>query len=567
MSLSPLPAFPADRYLSWPEIDAFCQDLARARPDRVHLEELGRSRQGRPLYLLTLALPGGAPVQDRPAFWLDAGTHASEWTGVSAALFTLHRWLQALDRGEDEPTDWFLHHAAHVLPCMSPDGYDALHRGAPFLRSSLRPPREDQLRQGLEPCDMDGDGQIRWMRWRHPAGPYVQDEEIPLMLRRRRLDDDPAAAFFACAEGRFLEWDGHAWVTAPLRHGLDLNRNFPGNWQPFQMFGMDGGTAPLSEPESRAASDAVAARPRIAAALTNHTYTGALLTQPYREPSPLSTADIDLMEGMARDAVRDTGYRVIRVHPDFVYDPKQPIVGVWADTLSTVFGLPGYTLELWDPFAFAGVENARPAEFFRLPDEALVRGLLRRFTGDLDGAAPASPWRPFDHPQLGPVELGGIDYLRTVRNPPQSLLPAECERGFQVADRLRRALPRLSVTVQVCPLGEGLSELTVQVENQGHLPTSALPFAEARGLAAPLHLRLEPGPGVQAISGEPAVALGHLDGWGSMRVAGSRHAIYPGLPNRGHRAQARWILRGSGTVQVSWEAGRAGRGLREVALT
>ncbi|MCK6507227.1 M14 family metallopeptidase [Myxococcota bacterium] len=564
--MPPAPHHPGDRYLSFPEIQAWCQDLAAARPDRVTLETVGHSRQGRPLLLLTLALPGAAPVADRPAFWLDGGTHASEWTGVMAALYSLSRWVRGLDEGDPELVDWFTHHAAHVLPCMSPDGYQALVEGAPFLRSSLRPPREDQLRVGLEPCDMDGDGQVRWMRWRHPAGPYVQDEEIPLMLRRRRLDDDPSAAFFACAEGRFLEWDGHAWVAAPLRHGLDLNRNFPGHWQPFQMFGMDGGTAPLSEPESRAASDAVAARPRIGAALTNHTYTGALLTQPYRDPSPLSTADVDLMEGMARDAVRDTGYRVIRVHPDFVYDPKQPIVGVWADTLSTVFGLPGYTLELWDPFAFAGVDNPRPAEFFRLPDEALVRGLLRRFTAELDGAAPASPWRPYDHPQLGPVELGGIDYLRTVRNPPLSLLPAECQRGFAVADRLRRALPRLDVTVQVQPLGGDLSALTVQVENRGHLPTSALPFAEARGLAAPVHLRLQPGPGVEPVSGAPAVELGHLDGWGSMRVAASRHAVYPGLPHRGHRGLARWVLRGAGTVQVRWEGGRAGRGQLEVAL-
>ena len=70
-------------------------------------------------------------------------------------------------------------------------------------------------------------------------------------MRHRRLDDRPEDAFFFCSEGTFIHWDGVAWVDAPREFGLDLNRNFPGSWAPFRMFGMDGGAYPLSEPESR----------------------------------------------------------------------------------------------------------------------------------------------------------------------------------------------------------------------------------------------------------------------------------------------------------------------------
>ncbi len=556
---------PFDRYLSWHEIAATCRQLAQEHPDLVTLETIGSSRQGNSLLLLTVASPEGPPVADRPAFWLDGGTHAAEWTGVMSALYSVQRWIQGLRAGDPELRDWFSRNAAFVMPCMSPDGYQALHDGAPFLRSTLRPPREGQLRVGLEPRDMDGDGEVRWMRWRHPAGPYVQDEEIPLFMRARRLDDDPSAAFFVCSEGEFLEWDGQRWAAAPLRFGLDLNRNFPGHWQPFQMFGMDGGEVPLSEPESRAVVDAVRARPGIAAALTNHTYTGALLTQPYRDPSPLSAADIDLMEALAKDAVRGTGYRCIRVHPDFVYDPKQAIVGVWADTLSTVLGIPGYTLELWDPFAFAGVDNARPAEFFRMPDEQVLRGLFRRFAAGEAGPEAVTPWRPCLHPQLGEVEIGGLDYMRTVRNPPDALLRAECEKGHAVAERVRRSLPRLSVQVQERDLGGGLREIQAVAENQGFLPTSGLLLAEQQGMVARLQLRLELGPGLSLATGSAAVDIGHLDGWGSMRVGASRHALYPALPARGHRAVARWVVLGDGPVAVSWEGGRCGRGRTQTA--
>ncbi len=553
--------YTGDRYLRWREIEAWCHALAAAAPDIVELEEVGRTRNDNPLLLLTLALDCATrPAVTRSAFWLDGGTHASEWTGVMSALFSISRWVQALQAGDPTLTAWFRRHAVHVLPCMSPDGYQALHDGAPFLRSTLRPPREGQLRTGLEPLDIDGDGQVRWMRWKHPAGPYVQDADLPLFMRNRRVDDDPDDAYFVCTEGEFLEWDGHRWVEAPLKHGLDLNRNFPGHWAPFSMFGMDGGEVPLSEPESRAVVDAVRARPGIAAAVTNHTYTGALLTQPYRSPSPLDDADITLMEVLGRDAVRDTGYRCIRVHPDFVYDTSKPIVGVWADTLSTVFGIPGYTLELWDPFGAAGVDLPKPAEFFRLPDEAVLRGLFERFTGDGAADDAVAPWRPFDHPQLGPVEIGGLDYMRSIRNPPDALLAAECERGHAVADRVRRSLPDLHLTLTERPLPGGMRELTVVAENRGFLPTSGLPYAERRDLVPGLSLRLETPDSVRLVAGRPAEPLTHLDGWGSMRIAGSRHSIYPGLPTRGHRATVRWVLQGDGPVTVRWSGGRVGQG-------
>lgn len=550
-----------DRYLSWHEIAGWCHALAQAHPDLVTLDRIGTTRHGNGLLLLTVATGRDRRrVADRSAFWLDGGTHAAEWAGVMSALYTVSRWVEGLIEGDPSLTDWFSRHAAFVLPCMSPDGYQALHDGAPFLRSTLRPPRPGQLRVGLEPRDIDGDGEVRWMRWRHPAGPYVEDETLPLYMRNRRVDDDPSRAFFVAPEGEFLEWDGHRWIAAPLRHGLDLNRNFPGHWAPFSMFGMDGGDIPLSEPESRAVVDALRARPGVAAAVTNHTYTGALLTQPYRDPSPLSDQDIALMEILGQDAVRGTGYRCLRVHPDFVYDPSKPIVGVWADTLSTVFGIPGYTLELWDPFAAAGFTNDDPATFFRLPTDDQLRPLFAHFTGPGAADDAVRPWRPFQHPQLGPVEIGGIDYLRTVRNPPTALLATECARGHTVADRIRMALPDLTVRIVEKPLPGGLRSIEAIVENLGFLSTGGLPYAEQRNLVPTVQLRLEPHPGARIVAGESAVDLGHIDGWGAMRIAGSRHPLYPNLPARDHRRAVRWVVEGDGPITVHWTGARAGNG-------
>ena len=545
------------RYLDYDDVLRRCRDAAAAMPDWVAYAEVGRSRGGRPIPLLTIGRIDGHQ-DDRPGFWLDGGTHAAEWTSVMAALFCAERWIEEVGCGEG--VDWFSRHTVYVMPCLSPDGYQAMIDGAPFLRSTLRPPPPGLARSGLDPCDIDGDGVVRQMRWRHPAGPFVQDAGAPLLMRPRRLEDDPADAYFVASEGEIVAWDGHRWTTAPREHGLDLNRNFPGHWGPFSMFGMDGGTYPASEPESRAALDAFAARPHIACAVTNHTYTGCILTQPYRANGPVGDADIRLMEALAKQAVEGTGYRVFRTHPEFTYDPDQPIRGVWADTVSTVFGVPGYTLELWNPYGFCGVEVDKPAQMFVSPDPEKLRPLFVRFG---DPAYGACSWRPFEHPQLGPVEIGGIDYQRTIRNPPESELPAECERGWQVADRLRRSLPDVHGRLLCTPLGEGTHRLELVLENRGCLSTSGLKHGETVGATPSVSATLElEGPERQ--HGAETQALHHLDGWGAMQVQGAGHPIYPSLPARGHRVVASWTVRGRGIARARWHAGRGGPGSAEV---
>jgi hypothetical protein len=535
-----------DAYWSWPQIEAWLEALADANPSCVRLSTIGTTAGGRNIRLITLGAIDGTE-DDRPAFWLDGGTHAAEWTGVMATLYAISKWLPELG------DDWFAHNAIHVVPCISPDGYQALLEGKPHLRSTLRGPAQGRPRSGLDPADLDGDGVVRQMRWRHPAGPYVQDAEQPLFMRRRRLDDDPADAFFVCQEGHLVNWDGHRWTQAALAHGLDLNRNFPSQWAPFEMFGMDGGRFPGSVPESRSLLDAWAARPRIGAAVSNHTYTGALLCQPYRADSPMGKHDLRLVQRLAEEAVEGTGWRAIRVHPDFTYDPKKPIRGVWSDTISTVFGVPGYTLELWDPFAHCGVDEINVAGFLTNPKATDLRALFNGF------ADSGQAWTAFEHPQLGAVEIGGLDLMRTLRNPPEALLSAQCDRAWLVADRLRRSLPQVRAQVTCTAASDGVTQVELLLANHGCLGTGGLKHGEGLVGTPGVSAELIIGRGLTLIQGEDAQALGHLDGWGTMLAEGG-HSIYAELPSRGHRVVARWWVRGHGPLQISWQGGRGGRG-------
>ena len=547
--------YDGSEYLDFNGVETFCRELAAAHPDWVTLDELGASHHGRPLLLLTLSRTDG-DVSRRPGFWLDGGTHAAEFTGVMACLFAVSRWVEQLESGDAAAVSWFSRRAVYVMPCISPDGFQAMCDGSPFIRSSLRPPQPGAVRSGLDPCDIDGDGIVRWMRWKHPAGSFVPDPDVPLFMRPRTLQDHPGDAYFLCDEGEFIQWDGAKWRSAPLAFGLDLNRNFPGSWQPFEMFGMDGGAFALSEPESRAVVDAFAARPFIGAGLTNHTYTGCLLTQPYSKNPPISVADIDLLEHLAKEAVKGTHYKVFKVNPEFTYDPDKLIVGVWADTMVTVFGVPGYTLELWDPLTDAGLEMEKPLEFFLKPDPEQMKKVFAHFS--TEGHA-VEPWRSFDHPQLGEVEIGGIDYLRTLRNPPVSKLKDECEAGFRVADALRRSLPDVEGSLATEHHGRTWTvELTL--ENHGYLPTSATLHGAKLTSSPRMSAKLTVSGEARIVSGPDELALDHLEGWGQSLVGSARNPVYASLPAHGHRTVARWMVEGKGEVSATWCAGRAGEG-------
>lgn len=560
MSWSP---YQADEYVDFYWIERWLTALASDHPQWVELREIGASRLGRPIWMIVLTV-GDAPAAERPAVWIDAGTHASEFTGVSAALFSLSKWVEGLKRADKELVAWFSSHTLYMIPCISPDGYQAMMEGAPFLRSTLRPPPFDAPRVGFDPCDIDGDGRVRYMRFKHPAGPLVKDPELETFMRPRTLDDDPDDAYFLCSEGEFIHWDGVAWTSAPREFGIDLNRNFPAHWTPFSMFGMDAGAYPGSEPESRAVLDTFASLPLIGAALTYHTYTGCILTQPYRKDTPLSKPDIELMGALADDLVSGTGYKVFRVCPDFMYDPERPTPGVWSDTMTTVFGVPSYTVEFWSPFDFAGIDLAKPAEFFLNPDPEKIRAMLAAFE-ELDGAVVA--WEPFEHPQLGPVEIGGLEYLKTVRNPPESMLLAECEKGHAMAERIRHALPDVEVFYTSRQLADDYFEVSVTLENNGFLPTSGIARAEQINTTPPMFATIELLDGVEIVQGTDVQYLEHLQGWGQSRVGSAKHGVYTGFSDKPHKQRASWVLHGEGRVHICWSAGRAGRGETTLLLS
>src|SRR6186713_955261 len=77
---------PTDRFIRYDELTALVHAWARERPDLVSVASIGRSHEGRELWLLSITNAKTGPADEKPAYWVDGNIHATEVAASAAAL-------------------------------------------------------------------------------------------------------------------------------------------------------------------------------------------------------------------------------------------------------------------------------------------------------------------------------------------------------------------------------------------------------------------------------------------------------------------------------------------------
>ena len=90
---------PGATFHRFPAIQDYLEDLAQRHPDFVHLEEVGRSHEGRPL--LGVRIGRGALGAATPSVLVDAGMHGREWVTVATVLATIGHLVKLFLGAED----------------------------------------------------------------------------------------------------------------------------------------------------------------------------------------------------------------------------------------------------------------------------------------------------------------------------------------------------------------------------------------------------------------------------------------------------------------------------------
>jgi murein tripeptide amidase MpaA len=553
-----MPEVRFDAYYRYDDLTRILQGYAEEHPNLVRLESAGQSYEGRDIWVATVTNSETGEAGDKPAFWVDGNIHASEVSPSSACLYLVHHLVTGYGN-DPEVTCCLDTRAFYICPRVNPDGAELALADRPRLvRSSTRPyPYDEEPIGGLVREDMDGDGRMLMMRLPDPNGPWRVCDDDPRLLVRRDPAETGGQYYRLLPEGRIEDYDGVLIHMQPNKEGLDLNRNFPINWrQEYEQRGA--GPYPTSEPEIRTVVQFIASHPNITGGVAFHTYSGVLL-RPYGDQNDeaLPAEDLWTYEKLGQKGTELTGYPAISVYHDFRYHPRKVITGVFNDWLYDQLGAFGWVVEIWSPQRQAGLEDIKYIDWYREhPVEDDLKML--QWSDEVLGGKGYVDWYPFDHPQLGNVELGGWDLLYAFRNPPPEFLEKEIA---PFADWLVWHLlisPRLELyELTTKKLGEATYHVRLVVHNTGWLPTYVTKKALEKKLVRSIVCEIELPEGGTLEAGEPREELGQLEGRAYKPSAPG--GFNPADPTE-DRAKVEWVVRApeGGVVKLTARHERAG---------
>jgi murein tripeptide amidase MpaA len=558
----PVPRF--DHFCRYAELTRLLQDYAAALPGLVQLASIGRSHEGRDIWLVTVTNSVTGPAEDKPALWIDGNIHAAEVTASTACLYFLHQLATGAD-------DARLRHlldtrTVYICPRLNPDGAELALADRPrHIRSGTRPyPYDEPQVEGLTMEDIDGDGRMLFMRVPDPHGPFKKHAEDPRLMVPREPGEFGGSYYRVMPEGLIKNWDGLQITVNKDREGLDFNRNFPGFWrQEFEQAGA--GPYPTSEPEVRAMVDFVVKHPNIGAAVSFHTHSGVILRPMCGESDEqMIPEDLWMYKRLSEIGAKLTGYPAVSIYHDFRYHPKE-VIGGAQDWVYEHLGALFWTVEIWSPNKEAGIEGYEWTEWFREHPVEHDLKLLKWSDEQCEGRAHVD-WYPFRHPQLGMIELGGWDRMNFWRNPPPHLREREAARFPGWLTQLALTLPRLEILrTEVRSLGADTWRVRFAVANAGYLPSHvskrAIERKTVRGTIFEIHLP----PGVALLSGKEREQGPHLEGHAPKT---SLQAFLPHREITADRGVAEWIVHGARgtTIALTASADRAGTVRAQITL-
>ncbi|MEM1183376.1 MAG: M14 family zinc carboxypeptidase [Planctomycetota bacterium] len=548
--------------------------VATAAPT-VGRQVIGRSPGGSPIEVWTVSDRSASDrgTGERPAIAILAGIQGHHQIGARVAESIKRRLIE-------DHADSIADRTVYIIPAVNPEGLarfaspgvpKALSGRVPDARDSDRDRRVDED----PPNDLDGDGVITMMRIPAPKTAFgiepthVVDQGDPRIVREPEDDEVPTHAVLIegvddDGDGRFNE-DGWGGASGG---GVDLDMHFPTHWPEHA----DGaGRFPLDRPEALAVAEWLQARRNIVAVIVYGPHDTIVSTPPKGKYGPEGRVPKGIEEDdaavytLAAEAFKDaTGITKTEPGPDRAGSLLQ---WCYADLGVYAFGTPVWVrpdlvkqdgASVDEAALDANADDAGPAqEDIEAADRADLTergggedpGLSQKVDASIgatgaDGAQKPKPsgdsaeskwlrwiderggdgfveWQPFEHPQLGSVEIGG--FVPGVRvNPPAGREAELVEQQAVFAAAVLDMLPRVEIddpTVE--RVGARLWRVGVTLRNSGTLPTKSSIGVKTRRLPGIVCV-MDPDRDLETdriVSGSRAIRFASIDGRGSSERA------------------------------------------------
>jgi len=175
------------------------------------------------------------------------------------------------------------------------------------------------------------------------------------------------------------------------------------------------------------------------------------------------------------------------------------------------------------------------------------------------------PWKAFNHPQLGEVEIGGLDIKFTYQNCPFEYLTQEVEKVTRFTLRMACTLPRLEITKAVENIGEDLYKIDVTVRNLGYLPTYLTESLLDLQLDHAITITLDGD--MTMINGNKVSEIEKLEGYGCIPVSSGFYANLSTLPYQPLKQTLHYIVKAKPGTEITLTVAAPKTGKQQETMT
>lgn len=539
--------------LTHAELQQALTDIESAHGQLASLHNLGTSRGGRSLDALRItAVPD---AEQAPALLLIANLEGPRVFESGVALH--HAQVLTAGYATDERIQALLDSTVvWIVPRANPDAAEGHFDspGSETWNAASGVDNDRDARVGEDgPMDVNRDGLQTRMRVLDPDGEWMQDPTDARVLVKADKSQGQVGRWKLYDEARDQDGDGQ-YGEDPM-HDTRMDRNFPAGWEEHAAYA---GLYPTHEPEVLALCEFVMAQKNLALVVS---YDGldnlveAPKTVGDRAPAVKRVPPPGVLESDGK-LLLELGkrYRKATGNESKGSGELKGSFSLWCYDHRGLFTLDHtlWNMPLEAPKTEEAAEEASPAAEkaqAKEPSQSEADSELKpseeaKRLRWIDGSGEAwrfIDWTPFEHPELGPLEIGGMaPYALFI--PPADEWSSLAEADLEWVLGLGALLPRLRLAE--CSkelLAAGLYRVTAVVQNDAFLPLLSRSAQRTR-TTRPARVRIELPEGAELLGGSRQQLLSELDGSGG-------------------RAEFSWLVQASDRMklQVSVDSDHAGR--------
>jgi len=517
-------------YKNFAQLSASLKQLNSKYGNLAELKSIGKSVQGKEIWLLTLTKGGKA--SEKPAILIAAGLDAYHLAGVETSFQLAEKMLQ--NASKDSINKVLETKTIYIVSCVNPDAYEQAFSKLKYERNAngtnADNDRDGKLNEdGVE--DLNGDGLITFIRIEDPTGTFKSHKDDARVLAKADALKGETGKYILITEGTDNDKDGK--FNEDGDGGIVMNKNFTHGY-PF--FTDGAGEFAVSEPENRALLDFMYEAKNIYAVFQ----LGAVnnLTEPSKFDKAKATQKI-VAGWQEKDVAINDQVSKLYGKAGIKDLPSLPAGGGnfsnWAyfhyGRLS--FGTPVWSIPK-DTAKKAQTDNEE-VRFLRWAEANKIPNVFVE-------------WKAINHPDFPnkKAEVGGITPFAKW-NPPVQFLQVSIQKHSQFFTDFAYLMPSIQITnIRTETVSAGLTRITADIHNQGLLPTHSEMGERTRHVDK---LKIE---------------LVHNKS--QTIVAGKRLEVIRKAIAGGEKIEVSWLIAGSGSVQIQTSAGSLGKENVSVSL-